>query len=164
MVYLGLGANLGDREAQIAAALDKLERAGEVERVSPLYETAHIGLASEPAPAHLNCVAEVRTLLEPELFLVELQEIEREIGLNRAEKRRWGSRVIDIDILLFGERQMASPPLTIPHPELSRRRFVLEPLAELAPDLVIPGLGKSVSQLLGAVADQDVRRVGWSLR
>jgi 2-amino-4-hydroxy-6-hydroxymethyldihydropteridine diphosphokinase len=138
--FVGLGANLGNREKAIRAAADELG----ARRLSTIRETEPWGLADQPR--FLNAVAELHTELTPRQLLDRLLDVERALGRVR-EGPRWGPRAIDLDLLLYGERRIDEPGLTVPHPRLHERLFVLEPLAELAPDAVVPGLGK-VSELL----------------
>jgi 2-amino-4-hydroxy-6-hydroxymethyldihydropteridine diphosphokinase len=136
-VYLGLGSNLGDRAAQLAAAVAALERAGvAVRRRSPLYETRPVGVVDQPP--FLNAVAEAETRLAPPALLAAVKAIERALG--RVPGPRWGPRAIDIDILLYGDARVIcrEPWLEIPHPRLWERQFVLVPLADLRPDLRDP--------------------------
>ena len=133
-VFLGLGSNLGEREENLCAALNRI--AGlpgtEVVRVSRFHETAPWGVTEQPA--FLNAVAEVRTELEPEALLRSVKEIEREMG--RVPTYRWGPRLIDIDVLVYGTRRMETAELSLPHPQLLARPFVREPLEEIAPEIV----------------------------
>jgi 2-amino-4-hydroxy-6-hydroxymethyldihydropteridine diphosphokinase len=138
--YVGLGANLGDREAAIENALALLPG---VVAVSELRETEPVGVVDQPP--FLNGVAALETSLSPRELLDTLLAVERALGRERRE--RWGPRTIDLDLLLFGAEAVDEPGLTVPHPRLHERRFALEPLAELDPDLLIPGRGR-VSQLL----------------
>jgi 2-amino-4-hydroxy-6-hydroxymethyldihydropteridine diphosphokinase len=138
--FVGLGANLGDREAAILRAAELLDPV----RLSSIRETAPWGYADQPP--YLNAVAEVETGLEPRPFLDRLLEIERGLGRLRLGPR-WGPRTIDLDLLLHGDAVVDEPGLTVPHPRLHERLFVLEPLAELDPSLEIPGKG-SISALL----------------
>jgi 2-amino-4-hydroxy-6-hydroxymethyldihydropteridine diphosphokinase len=145
--YIGLGANLGEREVMIRRALDALA-AGEGLRlvgVSELRETDPVGY--EDQPRFLNGVAAVETTVSARDLLSRLLEIECELGRDRASSERWGPRTIDLDLLLYGDRVVDEPGLRVPHPRLHERRFVLEPLAELSPGLVVPGRGP-VSDLL----------------
>ncbi len=153
-VYLGLGSNLGDREGNIAEALRRLSEGVSIERVSSLYETEPVGY--EEQPWFLNAVCEGETELDAEELLRFVKGIEEEMG--RKESVRWGPRIIDIDILLYDDIVLETPELTIPHPRLHRRRFVLVPLAELAPELVHPLLGLTVRELLErARSGEEVR-------
>lgn len=133
--YVGLGANLGDREATIRAALAELPG---LVAVSELRETDPVGVVDQPA--FLNGAAALDTELSPRELLDALLSIERELGRERRE--RWGPRTIDLDLLLYGEERIDEPGLTVPHPRLHERRFALEPLADLDPELVIPGRGR----------------------
>jgi len=138
--YVGLGANVGDREATIAAAVARLPG---VVAVSRLVETDPVGVVDQPP--FLNGAAELETRLGPRELLDTLLAIERDLGRERRE--RWGPRTIDLDLLVYGDERVDEPGLTLPHPRLHERRFALEPLAELAPGLVIPGRG-AVADLL----------------
>ena len=141
-VHIGLGSNLGDREAALRGALELL--GDDVVAVSSFRETDPIGYLDQPR--FLNAAAAVETALEPRAVLDRLLEVERELGRTR-DGARFGPRTIDLDLLLYGDRVIDEPGLVVPHPRLADRRFVLEPLAELDPDLVVPGLGR-VSDLL----------------
>ena len=132
--YVGLGANLGDREATIRRAAELIGAA----RLSTIRETEPWGYADQPP--FLNAVAELDTDLSATALLERLLEIERTLGRTR-EGARWGPRTIDLDLLLFGALVIDEPGLTVPHPRLCERLFVLEPLAELAPDADVPGRG-----------------------
>ena len=138
--YIGLGSNLGDRRAMIDGALERLRP----RRVSTIVETEPWGVADQPR--FLNAVAEIETDLEPAELLDRLLDVER--GLGRVRREKWGPRTIDLDLLLYGDRQVASDTLSVPHPRLHERKFVLEGLAELCPDRTVPGLGRTVLQLL----------------
>jgi len=147
--YVGLGANLGEREETIGRAIALLaETAGvEVLRVSMLRETEPWGPIAQPR--FLNGVAELETSLGPETLVGVLLDVERRLGRVR-DGERWGPRAIDLDLLLHGETELDVPGLTLPHPRLHERLFVLEPLTELAPDALVPGRGR-VEDLLRAV-------------
>jgi 2-amino-4-hydroxy-6-hydroxymethyldihydropteridine diphosphokinase len=140
LVYIGLGSNLGEREATIRRALELLEAGGdiEVEAVSSLRETDPVGY--EDQPRFLNGAAALRTALAPRALLERLQALERELGRDRSGPR-FGPRTIDLDLLLYGDERIDEPGLQIPHPRLAERRFVLEPLAELDSALEVPGSG-----------------------
>lgn len=131
--YVGLGANLGDREATIREAARRLGAS----RLSTIRETEPWGYVDQPM--FLNAVAEMDTALTARALLDRLLEVERELG-RRREGPRWGPRTIDLDLLLFGDEVIDEPGLTVPHPRLVEREFVLEPLRELVPELTIPGL------------------------
>jgi 2-amino-4-hydroxy-6-hydroxymethyldihydropteridine diphosphokinase len=147
-VYIGLGANLGDREATIRQALDLLAAEGDVEvvAVSSLRETDPVGY--EDQPRFLNGAAALRTELAPRQLLERLQALERRLGRDRSGPR-FGPRTIDLDLLLYGSAEIDEPGLQIPHPRLQERRFVLEPLAELDARLEVPGRGTVRALLAG---------------
>jgi 2-amino-4-hydroxy-6-hydroxymethyldihydropteridine diphosphokinase len=146
--YVGLGANLGPREETLRRALELLGRSPGVDvlAVSELRETEPVGVIEQPP--FLNGAAALQTSLSARELLDLLLEVERSLGRVRAE--RWGPRLIDLDLLLFGAETIDEPGLHVPHPHLHERRFALEPLAELDPELVIPGRGR-VSALLAAL-------------
>ncbi len=152
--FLGLGANLGDRLTHMRAAVQRLRVVLDDVRVSSLYESAAWGVTDQPA--FLNAVARGRTDLSPLDLLDAVQAIERELG--RVRERHWGPRVIDIDVLLYGSERIDEPRLTTPHPYLTRRSFVLRPLADLAAGLTLPD-GSLVGELLTTVSQDDLRRV-----
>ena len=133
--YISLGSNLGDREATIRAAVAALPG---VVAMSELRETEPVGLVDQPP--FLNGVARLETELSARELLEALLAVERQLGRERRE--RWGPRTIDLDLLLYGSEMLEEPGLTVPHPRLHERRFALEPLAELAPSLVVPGRGR----------------------
>ena len=143
---MGLGANLGDREATIRRAVELLgERTGiDVAAVSTLRETDPVGY--EEQPRFLNGVVALEVDLTARGLLAELLAVERELGRDRSQEARWGPRTIDLDLLLFGDETVAEPGLVVPHPRLAERRFVLEPLHELEPDLTLPD-GRTVREL-----------------
>jgi 2-amino-4-hydroxy-6-hydroxymethyldihydropteridine diphosphokinase len=151
IAYIGLGSNLGDRAAHLRAALDRLGTRGTVEAVSPFLETDPVGYAEQPR--FLNAAVRLRTTLPPDDLLRELLSIETALG--RVRTVRWGPRTIDLDLLLYDDLVRDDPGLTIPHPRMHERRFVLEPLAAIAPDAVHPVLGHTVSQLLARLDSAD---------
>jgi 2-amino-4-hydroxy-6-hydroxymethyldihydropteridine diphosphokinase len=161
-VHVGLGANLGDRERTLHAAVEALGRidAVAVQRVSSLYESAPVG---PPQPRFLNAVVELECGLPPKRLLGILKQIERDLGRNEGGQK-WGPRAIDLDILVWEDRVVADPNLQIPHLELHKRRFALEPLCELCPELRHPLMGKTLAQLLSHLTAQDVVRLDVSLR
>jgi 2-amino-4-hydroxy-6-hydroxymethyldihydropteridine diphosphokinase len=147
--YVGLGTNVGDRTAMLAAALEQLaaDRRIEVVAVSAIRETEPVDFTDQPR--FLNAVVAVGTDLPPRELLDLLLGIERRLGRTR-EGPRFGPRTIDLDLLLYGDRQIDEPDLEVPHPRLHERLFALEPLADLDPDLVVPGRG-SVSDLIAGL-------------
>jgi 2-amino-4-hydroxy-6-hydroxymethyldihydropteridine diphosphokinase len=148
LAYVGLGANLGERESTLARAVKLLGEADGVEvvGVSELRETNPVGVVDQPP--FLNGAVTVDTTLPPRALLDLLLEIERSLG--RVREERWGPRIVDLDLLVYGDEVIDEPGLGVPHPRLHERRFALEPLAELDPDLEVPRLGK-VSALLAAL-------------
>jgi 2-amino-4-hydroxy-6-hydroxymethyldihydropteridine diphosphokinase len=148
-VYVGLGSNLGDREGTLRRALDQLasEPGIDVLRVSRFRETDPVGYLDQPR--FVNAVAELETDLPPRTVLDRLLEVERRFGRRRDAAARYGPRTIDLDLLLYGETVLEEPGFTVPHPRLHERRFVLEPLAELDPGLVVPGRGRVSALLAG---------------
>ena len=167
VVYVALGANLGDREAAFVSVIDALE--GDpglcLRAASPVYETRPVGPADQPR--YLNAVLELRVWLAPLELLSRLQSIERALGRDRGpEAVRWGPRHIDLDILFFGDRCIDRPDLIVPHPRAHERSFVMMPLADLAPNLAHPRLGQTAAALAAGRADRaDVSPwpapVGW---
>ena len=162
-VYLGLGANVGNRLANLRLALARMRTFARLEAVSRLYETAPVGLQEQLA--FLNAACRVTTGLEPAALLRFLKNLEAEIG-RRPGGPQWGPRPIDVDILLYGERVVESDDLRIPHPRLAERAFVLAPLCDLAPEMRHPSLGKTVRELLEAVGEAGVTVIaasGWEI-
>ena len=155
IVYLGLGSNLGDREAELRTALRKLSSDDlRVLRVSSVWETAP--MYKEDQPPFLNAVVEAETQLYPMRLLLRLANIELDMGRERGIPN--GPRNIDIDLLLYGHSIVDMPALRIPHPRMHERTFVLAPLAELAPGLRHPELDQTVEELLSSVPFRGVRR------
>ena len=154
LAYLSLGSNVGDRERMLAEAL-RLLRAPDlrVARISPIYETEPQDVTGQPW--FLNLVAEIETDLFPRQLLARIQKIEKQLGRKRGAPK--GPRAIDIDILLFGSAVIDAPDLVVPHPRMAERRFVLQPLADLAPELRHPVVRRTVRELLGGVSGQGAR-------
>jgi len=154
--YLSLGSNLGDRAANLHAAVRQLEAAGRLLAVSALYETQPVDVPNQPW--FLNCVAAIETDMTPKELLQLALQVEAMMGRLRMSEK--GARKIDIDIVLFGNLVVDEPGLKIPHPEMHRRRFVLEPLVEIGPAALHPELKKAASDLLAALPPgQTVRRL-----
>ena len=168
--FVGLGANLGDPRGQLEAALAALALLPGVEllAISSAYESDPVGPVADQPP-FLNAVASIATELEPASLLASLHEIEN--GLGRVRTVRFGPRTCDLDLLLYGDVVSDDPGLLLPHPRLAERRFVLDPLIELAPGLVLPD-GRRLRDLARTVAGQGVRRLdgpplgapGWAAR
>ncbi|HTT02267.1 MAG TPA: 2-amino-4-hydroxy-6-hydroxymethyldihydropteridine diphosphokinase [Steroidobacteraceae bacterium] len=152
--YVGIGSNLEDPHSQVvraAAALARLPQSMLILR-SPLYGSRPLGPVAQPD--FVNAVAGLLTRLEPLVLLRELRSLERAFG-RPAEHEKWGPRVLDLDLLVHGRAQRATPELTLPHPGIVARNFVLYPLADIAPDLQVPGLGR-VAELKGHVSPQGI--------
>lgn len=151
--YVGLGSNQADPVAQVRLALDELDALPHTRQVahSPLYRSAPVGPADQPD--FVNAVAVLDTALDADTLLSELQAIEQAHG--RVRTRRWGPRTLDLDLLLYGDLQRDDPHLSLPHPRLHERAFVLRPLYTVAPDLHIPGHG-SVADLLSTCPSLDI--------
>ena len=155
-VYLSLGSNVGEREAQLRDAQIRLSTIGRVSAVSPVYETEPVEFTAQPW--FLNCAVAIETDLTPQQLMAAILRIEEEMGRRRVQKK--GPRSIDIDILLFDDLVLESMELTIPHPAMHQRRFVLEPLADIAPQVLHPAFRKTIRELLDALpAGQQVRKL-----
>jgi 2-amino-4-hydroxy-6-hydroxymethyldihydropteridine diphosphokinase len=142
--YLSLGSNLGDREANLRETVRRLRELGEVVAVSSFYETEPVEFTNQPW--FLNIAVELQTELMPRQLLAAVLKIERDMGRRRLQPK--GPRLMDIDILLFGNSVVSDPKLVIPHPAMHERNFVLKPLAEIAPGAKHPVLKKSVKELI----------------
>jgi 2-amino-4-hydroxy-6-hydroxymethyldihydropteridine diphosphokinase len=166
VAFIALGANLGDRMAALRGALRGLDATPRlrVVQASPVYESvAHTLAPDEEQPAYLNAVVEVRTRLSPEALLAVCLDLERRAG--RQRRRRWAPRTLDLDLLVMNGLTRSTGQLTLPHPRLAERRFVLQPLHDLAPALHVPlPFDATVDALLRATSDrQSLRRTGYGL-
>lgn len=154
-IYLSLGSNLGDRSGNLRRAIAALPGKGvQVNRVSSFYETEPVDYREQPW--FVNCAVEAETELEPPALMRALREIETEMGSRKEFPS--GPRLMDLDILLYGQEVIETPGLKVPHPRMHLRRFVLAPLAEIAPEAVHPALGRSAADLLAGVEDSCVVR------
>lgn len=154
LVYLSIGSNIGDRDENLRGAIARLEALGRVVAVSSFYETEPVEVADQAW--FLNAMVALDTLHTPEVLMTKLLEIEREMGRERVQKK--GPRTIDLDIVSFGSEIVNSATLTIPHPAMHQRRFVLEPLVEIAPEAWHPVLRKTARQLLKELPSGQIVR------
>lgn len=154
-IYIALGTNLGERLANLRAAIRTMPPDVNVIEESPVYETPPWGY--EDQPAFLNMVIKAETNLQPESLLAYLKQIEAELG--REKSVRWGPRLIDLDILFYDDLVLNSPPLVIPHPRLHERAFVLVPLADVAPELVHPVFQQKISEFLSKIDIEGIKRI-----
>jgi 2-amino-4-hydroxy-6-hydroxymethyldihydropteridine diphosphokinase len=152
---IAIGSNVGDRYSYLKQAVDKIQSLGNVEQVAPLYETSAYGFTDQPD--FLNSALLLRTMVTPRTLLHELKAIEDQLG--RKQRIRWGPREIDLDIIFYDDLQMQSHELSIPHPDFHNRRFVLEPLSEIAPEWKSPTDGRTVVQLLNNCPDKTIIEV-----
>jgi 2-amino-4-hydroxy-6-hydroxymethyldihydropteridine diphosphokinase len=156
LAYIALGSNLGDRGERLAEATDRVARLGRIAAQSSVYETEPVGYHDQPP--FLNAVLSLETKSEPIALLEGLLEIEREMGRDRSGGVRNGPRTVDLDLLLMGDAVVNTSQLTLPHPALAERRFVLEPLAEIAPELEHPQSRKTMAALLAQLPDEGENR------
>lgn len=156
--YIGIGSNMGNRMEYCREAVKRIGNlpGSEIKAVSPVFETEPMERTGQDW--FFNCVLEILTTLPPDELLKGCQEVEQFLGRKRVV--RFGPRTIDIDLLLYGDQIINEPFLTVPHPRLHQRRFVLEPLAEIAPQLKHPLLNKTPGELLSGLGDQKINRVG----
>jgi len=158
IVYLSLGSNVGDRAANLNDAVERLRSLGEVLAVSSFYETEPVEFTAQPW--FLNCAVKLDTEKMPKQLLAGILDLEQQMGRKRRREQKKGPRTIDIDILLFGNSIIDTKGLTVPHPSMHERRFVLEPLAEIAADIRHPAFKKTIRELRDALpAGQAVRKV-----
>jgi len=155
LVYLSLGSNIGDRQGHLREAIDHLQAKRRIVSLSSFYETEPVEFTDQAW--FLNCIVALETTESPQELMAAILQIEHQMGRERLQPK--GPRIIDIDIVLFGDEILDSPLLTIPHPAMHERRFVLQPLAEIAPETQHPVLKKSILELLDALpAGQTVRK------
>ena len=153
-VFIGLGSNIEPRLERLQLAVNALRSVGEIKRVSSVYETVPVGGVSQPD--FLNAVIELKTMLAPLELVQVLKALEKKLG--RRERPRWHEREIDLDILFYDNRIVESPMLTVPHPEIHHRAFVLAPMSELDPDFQHPVFHKSVLDMLSDVDISEIKR------
>ena len=158
VAYIGLGSNLGDRVAHLRSAVNAIQHLVDSIARSSVYESEPFGVGDDEQPMYLNMVVSIQTKLEPEKLLSELMDIERANG--RVRIRRNESRTLDLDVLMYGEELIETSVLTVPHPRMHERAFVMLPLAEIAPHSVHPTLQRTMSEIAAELPSRSVRRVG----
>ena len=158
VAYIGLGSNLGDRVAHLRSAVKALQHLGDSIAVSSVYESEPFGVGDDKQPMYLNMVVSIQTKLEPEKLLSELMDIERANG--RVRIRRNESRTLDLDVLMYGEELIETSVLTVPHPRMHHRAFVMLPLADIASELVHPTLNLTMAEIAEGLTGQAIRRAG----
>ena len=151
-VIIAMGSNKGDRLTFFQEALEKIDELGQITAVASLYQSSAYGFTNQSD--FYNSVIVLKTDMAPKQLLIELKKIEKQVG--RTENIRWGPREIDLDIILYNQRQLNYKELTIPHPDFHNRIFVLQPLAEIEPELRVPGMNKSISNLLNKCKDKTI--------
>jgi 2-amino-4-hydroxy-6-hydroxymethyldihydropteridine diphosphokinase len=153
VAYVALGSNLGDRQQTLRSAIAALRQLGSVDMVSSFYETAPVGLVEQPD--FLNAVVALRIALPPQELMTALLRIEQQHGRDRNVSVPKGPRTLDLDLLSYGDAVMETPTLTLPHPSLAERKFVLTPLAEIAPQWRHPVSGKTAADLFSELSQRD---------
>ena len=148
--FIGIGSNLGDRIHYCKSAIDEIGRFAKIVKVSSIYETEPVG--KEDQPEFINCVAEIETDLSPQNLLKDLNSVEEK--LDRVRHEKWGPRTIDLDIIFYNDRVIKDEKLEIPHPRAHQRRFVLEPICEIAPKFIHPKFNVSTLDLLNKLEDE----------
>ena len=151
--YLGLGANLGDPQKTLSQALRELAKHPKIKltQASSLYQTAPVGVVDQPD--FLNAVVRIETALPPDALMTAVPSVEKKLG--RVRTIRWGPRVIDIDVLLYGAREIETPLIMVPHPRMRERAFVMTPLAEIAPSLTVPGEGRNAAKIASELPEKN---------
>ena len=158
MTCIGLGSNLDDRLAYLRSAINAIQHLGDSMSASSIYESEPFGVGDDEQPMYLNMAVSIHTNLTPEQLLAELMDIERANG--RVRIRRNQSRTLDLDVLMFGEELIETRALSVPHPRMHERAFVMLPLAEIAPHSVHPVLQRTMSEIAAGLSCQGVRRIG----
>ncbi len=158
VAFIGLGSNLGDRVAHLRSAVNAIQHLGDSMSASSVYESEPFGVGDDEQPMYLNMVVSVETKRDPEQLLSELMDIERANG--RVRVRRNESRTLDLDILMFGKQLTETTALSVPHPRMHERAFVMLPLAEIAPHSIHPVLQRTISEMAAGLSCEGVRRIG----